>query len=82
MAVKLDWCTESCHTLIDLCNKVYVPNKTEDLNLSLFNMITKINESKTLTNHILCECKCEFDWKNKFQVNGGITINVDVSVKT
>ena len=45
-------------------------------------MITKINESKTLTNHILCECKCEFDWKNKFQVNGGIMVNVDVSVKT
>ena len=24
-------------------------------------MITGINESKTLTKHILCECKCKFD---------------------
>ena len=24
-------------------------------------MITGINESKTLTNHISCECKCKFD---------------------
>ena len=25
-----------------------------------FNMITGINESKTLTKHISCECKCKF----------------------
>ena len=27
-------------------------------------MITGINESKTLTKHILCECKCRFDGRN------------------
>ena len=60
-AVKLDRCVRSCNTLNDLSNKVYVPNKTEDLNLSVFNMITGINELKTLTKHISCECKCKFD---------------------
>ena len=29
-AVKLSRCVESCNTLNDLCNKVCVPNKTED----------------------------------------------------
>ena len=43
-AVKLDRCVGSCNTLNDLSNKVCVPNKTEDLNLSVFNMITGINE--------------------------------------
>ena len=38
--VKLDKCVGSCNTLNDLSNKVCVPNKTEDLNLSVFNMIT------------------------------------------
>ena len=33
-------------------DKVCVLNKTEDLNLSIFNMITGINESKTLTKYI------------------------------
>ena len=47
-AVKLDRCVGSCNILNDLCNKVCVPNKTEKLNLSLVNMITGINESKTL----------------------------------
>ena len=44
-----------------LLNKVCVPNKTEDLNLSVFNMITGINESETLTKHISCKCKCRLD---------------------
>ena len=59
-AVKLDRCVGSCNTLNDLSNKACVPNKTDDLNLSLFNMITRINEPKTLTKHISCECKCKF----------------------
>ena len=62
-AVKLDRCVGSCITLNDLSNKVCVPNKTEDLNLSMFNMITGINESKTLTKHISCGYKCRFDEK-------------------
>ena len=60
-AVKLDGCVGSCNTRNDLSNKVCVPNKTEDLNLSVFNMITGINESKTLTKHISCEYKCRLD---------------------
>ena len=40
---KLGRCNGSCNTLNDLSNKVCVPNKTEDLNLNLFNMITRIN---------------------------------------
>ena len=51
-AVKLDRCIGCCNTLSDLSNKECVPKKTEDLNLSMFNMITGINESKTLTKHI------------------------------
>ena len=33
--VKLDRCVGSCNTLNDLSNKVCVPSKTEDLNLSM-----------------------------------------------
>ena len=37
--VKLDRCVGSCNTLNDLSNTVCVPNKTEDLNIHVFNMI-------------------------------------------
>ena len=43
-AVRLDRCVESSNTLNYLSNKVCVPNKTEDLNLSRFSMITRMNE--------------------------------------
>ena len=58
--VKLDRCFGSCNTINDLSNKVCIPNKTGDLNLSIFNMIVGINQSKTLTMHISCKCKCKF----------------------
>ena len=61
---KLDKCVGSCKTLNDLSNKVCVPNKTENLNLNVFNMITGTNESKILTKHISCKCKCKFDERN------------------
>ena len=59
-SIKLDRSFEICNTLNDLSNKICIPNKTEDLNLSVFNMIFEINESRTLTKDI-CECKCRFD---------------------
>ena len=67
--VNLDRCAGSCSTLDDLSHKVFVSNKTEALILSVLNMITGINESKTLTKHISCECKCKFDgrWCNSNQ---------------
>ena len=49
------------YNIHDLSNKVCIPNKTEDLNLRVFNMITEISESRTLTKHISCECKCKID---------------------
>ena len=75
--VKLGRCIGSCNTLNDSFNKVYILDKTIHLNLSVFNMITGINESKTLTKHISCECKCKLDgrkcnsnqWWNQIQIN-------------
>ena len=37
---------------------------SENLNLIVFNIITGINKSKTLTKHISCECKCKFDGRS------------------
>ena len=39
-ANNLDRCVGSCNTFNDLSNKVCASNKTEDLNLSIFHMIT------------------------------------------
>ena len=57
-AVKSDRCVGSCNILNELSNKVPVSNKTKDLNVSVFNMITKIKQLETVTKHISCEYKC------------------------
>ena len=33
----------------------------QDVNLNVFDMITRINGSETLTEYILCKCKCKFN---------------------
>ena len=38
-------------------------NKVEDVNLSAFDIITKINESKALARNVTCKYKCKFDDK-------------------
>ena len=58
------------------------PNKTEDLNLSMFNIITGINESKALTKHIYhANVNVDLMEENVIYINGGIMININVSVK-
>ena len=59
--VKLDRCVGSCNTINDSSNKICVPNKTEDLKISVFKMIPGINESKTLTKHLFFKFKYKFD---------------------
>ena len=39
--VNLDRCDGSCNSLDDLSNRIYVSNKTEDLNAKVINMITR-----------------------------------------
>ena len=59
--VNVNRCAGSCNTLEDLSNKVFVPNKTDDLNLSVFNIISGTNQSKILTKYISFKCKRKCD---------------------
>ena len=59
--VNLDRCVGSCNTLNYLSHRVCVPNKTEGLNLSVFNMITGKDESLSLTKYIPRKCEGKLD---------------------
>ena len=59
--ISLDKCNESCDSVDDLSCKICFPNKTKSVNVKVFNMITKINETKTLIKHISCNYKFKFD---------------------
>lgn len=59
--VKTDKCNGSCNTLNDFLSIICVPDKTDDLSLHVFDMITGIDKSKTIAKHISCGCICKFD---------------------
>ena len=82
LAVKLYGCVKSSNTLSYLSNKVCVPNKTKDLSLSVLNMITGINELKTLTKLFHTNVHVILMKQNVSQINSEMTINVDASVNT
>ena len=44
---NLDTCSGSCNTLDNQSSKICVPKKTKEVNLNIFSMITRINESET-----------------------------------
>ena len=73
--ISLDKCNGSCNVVDDVSTKIFVPSETKDVNLKVFNMITKMNEAKTLVTYVLCNCKRKFDtttcnwnkkWNNKY----------------
>ena len=47
-------CNGSCNTMEDPFGRICIPNKIEDMNLKVFNIIKGINESKTPIKHISC----------------------------
>ena len=80
-SVYLDKCKGSCNTLDDISNKICVSNKTEDLNLKVFNLITGTNESKKLTNIYHTNINVNSMVGNVTQIKIRTTVNVGVSVK-
>ena len=49
----MDKCNESFNVVDDFLSiKICVPSKTKDVNVKVFNMLTRINELKNLAKHI------------------------------
>ena len=62
--VSLDKCNaDKCNSNAadDLPTKICSPSETKDVNVKVFNIITRINEVKTFVKHISCDCKCNFN---------------------
>ena len=58
--INLDKLDGSCSAVDYLSTKICVPSKTKDVNGKVFNIITRVNEAKTLVKHISFDCKRKF----------------------
>ena len=61
--ISIEKYSVSCNAVDDLSTKICVPIKIRDIDVKVFNTITRINEAKTLIKHVLCDCKCKFNSK-------------------
>ena len=80
--ISLDKFNRSCDDTDDLATKTRVPNETKDINVKVVNMIARRNAANIMVKHILCSCKLNLIVQNAIQIENGVMINANASVKT
>ena len=60
-SIKLNKCKGSCNTINDLYAKICVPDNIKNTNVKLFNLISRINETRHIEWHKTCKYKCRLD---------------------
>ena len=79
--ISLDKCNLSCNFVDGLSMKVCAPSQIKDVNVKVFNVITRMYEAKALVKHISCNCKCKFSGTT-CNSNQKWNIRVNSSVKS
>ena len=69
----------SCNAINDPYAKLCVPNVVENVNVKVFNLISRTNETRHIKWHETCKCKCRLD--ACVCNNVGIVVSVNLNVK-
>ena len=54
-------CSSSCNNINDPYAKICFPNVIKDLNVKVFNLMSRTNETRHIKWHETCKCKCRLD---------------------
>ena len=57
-SVKISKCRGSCNNINDPYAKLCVPDVSKNMNVKVFNIISRINETRYVKWHETCKCKC------------------------
>ena len=60
-SITLDKCKGSCNTINDPYAKLYVPDTIKNINIKLFNLMSRTNEARHTEWHKTCKSKCRLD---------------------
>ena len=60
-SIKTSKCSGSCNSINDLYAKICVPDAVKDLNVEIFNLMSRTNETRHIKWHETCKCKCRLD---------------------
>ena len=79
-SIKASKCSGSCNNIDDPYAKICVPNVIKDLNLKVFNLMSRTNATRHIKWHETCKCKCRLMQVFVIINKDGIMINADVNV--
>ena len=60
-SVKVNKCSGSYNTIIDPYAKLCVPDVVENINVKVFNLMSRTNKTRHIEWHETCKCKCRLD---------------------
>ena len=60
-SVKTSKCSGNCNNINDPYAKICVPDVVKDLNVKVFNLMSRTNETKNIKWHETCKCECRLD---------------------
>ena len=60
-SVKINQCSGSCNNINDPYTKLCVPYVVKNINVKVFNLLSRTNETRHIEWHETCKCKCRLD---------------------
>ena len=59
--VKINKCSGSCNNIYDPHAEMCIPDVIKNLNLKVFNLMPRTNETRHIKFHETCKCTCRLD---------------------
>ena len=60
-SIRTSKCSGSCNNISDSYAKLCVPDAVKNLNVKVFNLMSRTNERKHIKWHEACKCKCRLN---------------------
>ena len=60
-SIKINECSGSCNNINNPYAKICVPTDVKDLNVKVFNLMSRTNETRFVKWHETCKCICRLD---------------------
>ena len=78
--IKTSKCSSSCNDINDLYAKLHVPDVVKNMNIKVFYLMPRTNETRHIKWHETCKCRLDAS-VCKSKQNVGIKTNADVNAK-
>ena len=61
LSIKTSKCSGSCNNINDQYAKLCVPDIVKNINIKVFNLMSRTKETRHMKWHETCKCKCRLD---------------------